>query len=212
MIGKVRGRVEHGLVPETELIAAAQSGDVAAYEKLVLLHEQTALRAAFLVVRDPKLAEDVSQEAFIKAYRSLGTFRAGAPFRPWLMRIVINQARNLNRADRSRAATAQRYGDELRSHGQGPSPESAVVETERRDRLLDAVARLRRDDQTAIHMRYFLELETDEIAHILGCAEGTVRSRVHRASRRLRVIIEEDYPDLVAEVALGAEKGTSSGE
>ena len=113
LIGKVNGRVEHGPAPETELIAAAQSGDIAAYEQLVLLHEQTALRAAFLVVRDPTLAEDVSQEAFIRAYRSLGGFRDGAQFRPWLMRIVVNQARNLNRADRSRAATAQRYGDEL---------------------------------------------------------------------------------------------------
>lgn len=86
-----------------------------------------------------------------------------------------------------------------------------MVETERRDRLLNAVARLRKDDQTAIHMRYFLELENGEIAQILGCAEGTVRSRVHRASRRLKSIIEKSYPDLVAEVVPGAEKGTRSG-
>lgn len=204
--------MEHGRVPETELIAAAQSGDIAAYEQLVLLHEQTALRASFLVVRDPSLAEDITQEAFIKAYRALGRFRAGKSFRPWLMRIVVNQARNVKRADRSRAATAQRYGDELRSDAQGPSPEAAVVETERRGRLLDAVARLRQDDQTAIHMRFFLELENGEIAQILGCAEGTVRSRVHRASRRLKVIIEESYPDLVLEVVSAAEKGMSSGE
>ena len=204
--------MEHGRVPETELIAAAQSGDIAAYEQLVLLHEQTALRASFLVARDPSLAEDITQEAFIKAYRALGRFRAGKSFRPWLMRIVVNQARNVKRADRSRAATAQRYGDELRSDAQGPSPEAAVVETERRGRLLDAVARLRQDDQTAIHMRFFLELENGEIAQILGCAEGTVRSRVHRASRRLKVIIEESYPDLVLEVVSAAEKGMSSGE
>ena len=164
------------------------------------------------MVRDSALAEDVTQEAFIRAYRSLGRFRAGAPFRPWLMRIVVNQARNFKRADRSRATTAQRYGDELRSDAQGPSLESTVVATERRDRLLDAMTRLRPDDQRAVHMRYFLELETSEIANILGCAVGTVRSRVHRASRRLKRIIEEGYPDLVADIVQTGEKGTSSGE
>lgn len=128
------------------------------------------------------------------------------------MRIVLNQARNLRRADRSRAATAQKYRAGLHSDAQSPSPESSVVVTERRDRLLDTVARLSRDDRTAINMRYFLELEAKEIAQILGCPEGTVRSRVYRALRRLKRIIEESYPDLSAVVVRAATGGVRGGE
>jgi RNA polymerase sigma-70 factor (ECF subfamily) len=87
-----------------------------------------------------------------------------------------------------------------------------VVATEPRDRLLDTVARLSRDDRTAINIRCFLELEAKEIAQILGCPGGTVRSRVYRALRQLKRIIEESYPDLSAEVVQAVTGGVRGEE
>ena len=170
---------------------------MAAYEELVRTHEQAAFRAAFLVLNDAGDAADVAQEAFIKAYHALGTFKRGRPFRPWLARIVTNQARNTMRSTRRREGLAERYIKSMPPSGTAQSPEAALLADERRSLILEAISKLGGKDQTVLHLRHFLEFSDGEIAEVMGYRPGTVRSRVHRASRRLKKIVDEQYPDLV---------------
>lgn len=192
----LRGRRGGGLDAVSEdarLIARARGGDIAAYEGLVRRYQDVAFRAACLITRDPVEAEDASQEAFVKAYRALGRFREGAPFGPWTLAIVANEARNGRKAASRRVGLSLRVAEEPRGDGV-PSPEAAVVASERRSELLQAVESLGEGDRAVICYRYFLELSEAETAEVLGCARGTVKSRLSRALARLRGVMgrEED--------------------
>ena len=155
-----------------------------AYEELVRRHQAVALRTAHLFAPDGD-ADDAVQEAFVKAHAALGRFRAGAPFRPWLLRIVANEARNRRRSAGRRAALALRSEDR-RPDDAAPSPESAVLADERRRWLLAGINDLRDEDRDVITARYFLELSEAEAAAVLGLPRGTVKSRLSRALARLR--------------------------
>ena len=156
-----------------------------AYEELVRRYQDVALRTAHLISPDGD-AEDAAQEAFVKAYAALGRFRSGAPFRPWLLRIVANEARNRRRSAGRRMGLVVRATEDRRSDDAAPSPESAVLATERRTQLIGAINALRDDDREVIGARYFLELSEAETAEALGIPRGTVKSRLSRALDRLR--------------------------
>ena len=156
-----------------------------AYEDLVRRHQAVAIRTAYVIAPDGD-AEDAVQEAFVKAYRALGRFRAGSPFRPWILRIVANEARNRRRSAGRRADLALRSVEDRRPGDAAPSPESAVLADERRRWLLAGVNGLRDDDREVIAARYFLELSEAETAEALGLPRGTVKSRLSRALGRLR--------------------------
>jgi RNA polymerase sigma-70 factor (ECF subfamily) len=133
-------------------------------------------------------AEDVAQDAFLKAYVALPRFRPEAPFRPWLLQIVANEARNRRRSAGRRAHLSIRAAadERLTSNRTAPSPESVALAEEQRAALLAAVGALRDEDRLAIAGRYFMDLSEGEIADMLGCARGTVKSRVSRGLARLR--------------------------
>ncbi|MFN2484370.1 MAG: RNA polymerase sigma factor [Candidatus Limnocylindria bacterium] len=177
---------------EDELVELAQAGDVAAYESLVRDYEAIAFRIAYLVTGDAAEAQDASQEAFVKAFRALRRFRRGAALRPWLLRIVANEARNRRRAAGRRAGLALRIAQDRPSGGAAPPPEVAVLAKERRDALLAAVNRLRDDERRVIGYRYFLDMSEADAAAALNWPRGTVKSRLSRAIARLRVAIAED--------------------
>jgi len=179
---------------EQAVALRAQRGDTEAFGLLVRAHEEAAFRAAYLIVRDADEAKDVAQEAFVRAYRSLGRFQAGRPFRPWLLRIVTNQAINNRRSAKRRTAAGERL--ERESSGITASPEADVVAGEQAARIWEAMAGLSADDQRLLYLRYFLDASEAEAAEAIGRPVGTVKSRSHRALKRLRAIIEERYPDL----------------
>jgi RNA polymerase sigma-70 factor (ECF subfamily) len=135
-------------------------------------------------------AEEVAQEAFVKAYYALPRFRLGSPFRPWLLRIVTNEARNRRKSSRRREGLALRLLASQPADQTAPSPEEQVVASERQDALLAAVNGLRDDERLTVGYRYFLGLSEEEAATALGCARGTVKSRLSRALARLRGILE----------------------
>jgi RNA polymerase sigma-70 factor (ECF subfamily) len=175
---------------DDELIERAKRGDVRSYEQLVERYQRIAVRTAYLVTRASQDAEDAAQEAFVKAYYALSRFRDGAPFRPWLLRIVTNEASNRVRSARRRDRLALRVAERDRPSGDAaPSPEAAALERERDRLLLDAVARLPRRDQQVIGYRYFLDLSEAEMAQALGVRPGTVKSRLSRAMGRLRRLL-----------------------
>jgi RNA polymerase sigma factor (sigma-70 family) len=178
---------------DAKLAERAREGDTAAYERLVRMHQAVAFRAAYLVTGNAQEAEDATQEAFVKAYRALNRFRPGAPFRPWLLTIVANEARNRRRSAGRRANLTLRAAQEG-SSAMAVSPEAAVVAAERREELLSSLGALSEGDRLVISCRYFLELSEEETAATLGCARGTVKSRLSRALVRLREVMgkEED--------------------
>jgi RNA polymerase sigma-70 factor (ECF subfamily) len=171
---------------EQRLLDRARGGDAAAYEELVRMHQQVAFRTACLVA-SPSDAEEAAQDAFVKAWRALPRFRAGAPFRPWLLAIVANEARTRRRAaGRREAWTLRAAREQMASGDAAQSPEVAILSGERRDELLAALARLGERDRTVLSLRYLLELPEREIAAVLACRPGTVKSRLSRATERLR--------------------------
>ena len=175
-------------------IAAARSGDGDAFALLVRRHQEVAFRAAYLVVGESAAAQDVAQEAFVRAYRGLASFRDGAPFRPWLLRIVTNLALNEVRGRGRRRNLFARIAD--LPGGAEPSPEPAVIAGETRDLLWRAIRDLKGDDQVVLYLRFYLDLSEAEIAGVIGRPPGTVKSRLHRAGERLRSVVEARYPEL----------------
>ena len=167
---------------EGELVALARRGDGDAYASLVRAHSDIAFRTAMLITQDAAEAEDAAQDAFVKAWRALGRFRDGEPLRPWLLAIVVNEARNRRRSAGRRQALALR----LTPHGETGSAEAEVLAGETRATLLGALGRLRDDDRLVLGCRYLLELTEAETAAALGVKAGTVKSRTFRALERLR--------------------------
>jgi RNA polymerase sigma factor (sigma-70 family) len=176
---------------DTELVERARKGDVHAYEDLVRRYQEAAVRVAYPIVGGPGEAEDAVQDAFVKAYFALDRFRPEMPFRPWLLRIVTNEARNRRKAVGRRVHLALRVAQDRASGGAVPSPEASVLEDEQRQTLLEAVSMLGEKDRVVITYRYFLEMSEEEMARTLGWARGTVKSRLSRAMRRLRGLLVE---------------------
>jgi RNA polymerase sigma-70 factor (ECF subfamily) len=170
---------------EQDLILKAKNGDVAAFEELVRTHRQIALRVAFLVVGDRTGAEDVAQEAFVKAYHALSRFRHESPFRPWLLRIVRNEALNQRRRHGRQERLSLRLANDPVSGGAAPSPETTVIIGSDRQAVLDAVNELPTRYRQVVAHRYLLGLSEAETAAALGIPTGTVKSRTARALARL---------------------------
>ena len=174
---------------EEELVERARHGDVTAYEQLVRTYLDLAARTAYVITGGAADAQDAVQEAFVKAYYSLGRFRGGAPFRPWLLRIVANEAINRRRAARRQIGLALRAAEGRLQDDAVPSPEGAALAQDEHRRLVGAMNRLRPEDRLIIAYRYWFDLSESEMADALGCARGTVKSRLSRALARLRDVV-----------------------
>ncbi|WP_431960215.1 RNA polymerase sigma factor [Actinacidiphila sp. bgisy160] len=173
------------------MIARVRAGEREAYAELVRLHADVAHRTAVLLGAGSD-AEDVVQVSFVKAYRALATFREGAAFRPWLLRIVANEARNAGRAARRlRSAVERNAALEALPPAADDDPESLAVSRERRAELLAAVQALSEPHRMVVTCRYLLDLDEEETATVLGWPRGTVKSRLHRALARLRAGLGE---------------------
>jgi RNA polymerase sigma factor (sigma-70 family) len=174
---------------EAELISRSRDGDRDAYGMLVARHQQVAFRCAHVVCGDAAEAQDAAQEGFIKAYTSLRRFREGAPFRPWLLTIVANEARNRRRSAGRREHLAVRVLDAAPA-GQAPGADVAVLAGARRATLVAGLEALSADHREVLVLRYLLDLSEQECAAVLGCRPGTVKSRHARALDRLRAVLE----------------------
>ncbi|MDF2710859.1 MAG: sigma-70 family polymerase sigma factor [Nonomuraea muscovyensis] len=169
---------------DDEAVTRSLAGDLSAYEALVARYSALAHRTAALLGAGDE-AEDVVQEAFVKAYRHLASFRRDAPFRPWLLRIVANETHNLTRSRGRRSELAVRLGAGVETAAPD-DPAGAAVDTDRRARLLRAVRALPEGERRAVVCRYFLQLTEAETAEVLDLPVGTVKSRTHRGLARLR--------------------------
>ena len=178
---------------DDDLVSAARGGDATAFTALVERHRRDALRVAYGIADGE--ADDVAQDAFLKAYRHLDRFRPGGSFRAWLLTIVANEARNRRRSFLRRSALALRVRDDAGADAVGgEDPADVALRQARRQHVLDAVARLSDRDRQVLALRYFAGLSEAEMASELGCAPGTVKSRLARAMARLRTELGEESP------------------
>ena len=164
----------------------AKHGDERALEELVRAHEEAAFRLAYVITGNAAEAEEAAQQGFIKAWRAFGRFRSSRPFRPWLLRIVANEARNRRRSSGRRAALAVRAAAGRVSGDAAPSPEDVVVAADESRRLLEALDALPEPARLVLACRYLLDLSEAETAAALRIRRGTVKSRTARALAVLR--------------------------
>lgn len=178
-----------------DLIALAQGGDRDAYAELVRRNRDVAYRVAYVISGSAADAEDAVQEAFVRAFRALDRFRPGAEFRPWLLTIVGNQARNARRSAGRRLHYEARLGHQVSAAPTYVAPESEAEIAELRQLLLDAVNGLPAKERVVVGLRYFLDLSEREAAQAAGIPVGTVKSRLSRAMGRLRELLSEETKD-----------------
>jgi RNA polymerase sigma-70 factor, ECF subfamily len=188
---------------DLSLVRRVQRGDKGAFDALVLKYQHKLVKLVMRYVRNPAEAEDIAQEAFIKAYRALPQFRGDSAFYTWLYRIAINTAKNAvvsrdrspieYNVDRNSTDSDESYDMQGRMKD-SETPEGLVLTDEIRSTVNGAIAALPEDLRTAIVLRELEGLSYEEIAEAMACPVGTVRSRIFRAreaiDRRLREVFE----------------------
>ncbi|HET7875862.1 MAG TPA: sigma-70 family RNA polymerase sigma factor [Methylomirabilota bacterium] len=179
---------------ESELIRRCQAGDVAAFEPLVEKYRQRVWRLAYQVLRDREEAWDCAQEAFVRAFHSIGSFRGQSAFYTWLFRITVNLATDRHRARgaQARAFGSERVGEDewaRTTRDPGPGPEDTAARAEQRERIRRALDALPPKARTIIMLSDVEGLSYREIAEVLNCPIGTVMSRLHNARKRLRALL-----------------------
>jgi RNA polymerase sigma-70 factor (ECF subfamily) len=170
---------------DLELVRRAQKNERGAFDLLVLKYQHKVVKLVARLLRDPTEAEDVAQEAFVKAYRALGSFRGDSAFYTWLYRIAVNTARNsiasrrpldyeaeLSESEQNNVAARLKHDD---------TPEATVLSEEIHQTVNQAIEQLPEDLRTAIVLREIEGLSYEEIAAAMDCPVGTVRSRIFRA-------------------------------
>jgi RNA polymerase sigma-70 factor (ECF subfamily) len=173
---------------DRQLVARAQRGDKRAFELLVEKYQRKLARLLSRFIRDPAEVEDVTQEAFIKAYRALPAFRGDSAFYTWLYRIGINTAKNYLMAMGRRAPTSTEVeADEAEGFDEGEqlrdinTPESVLLSNEIAETVNSTIEKLPEELRTAIQLRELEGMSYEDIARVMDCPIGTVRSRIFRA-------------------------------
>ena len=186
------------------MIARAQAGDATAYETLVRRYQTLAFRTAWLITGEQATAEDATQNAFLKGWQAIDRFSlkrvhdgesTKSPFRPWLLRIVANEARNRLRAELRHPLIALDDAPERSDPSSESDPEESTLTLETNQALAGALNLLSPEDRQVIAMRYLLDLSEREMAAALGVPPGTVKSRLARALRRARTMLEPDVEE-----------------
>jgi len=172
---------------DEELVLRVQQGDKSAYDLLVIKYQHRIIQLVNRYIKDPSDAQDVAQEAFIKAYRALGNFRGESAFYTWLYRIAINTAKNYLMSRSRRSADAQVDVLDAEQIEKAPqlqgmeTPERQLLNEEIVETIKTAIAKLPEEMRVAIMLREFEGMSYEEIAEAMDCPVGTVRSRIFRA-------------------------------
>ena len=174
---------------DSDLVARARAGDSASFGALVGRYQKAALRLAAAVSGSTDDAADIAQEAFVKAHRSLPRLTEPAMVRPWLLRIVANEAKNHLRGRERRRRRDDRYGSWVVSAV--PDPEASALSADEARGLAEALGRIGTRDRQVLGYRYFAGLSEVETAAAVGVPVGTVKSRTARALTRLRTELEK---------------------
>ena len=174
------------MMEEKDLICRAARGDAEAFRQLVEAYQTPAYRLAARMC-GPDSAEDVTQEAFLAAWRGLPQFRGDCRFSTWLYRLVSNAAIDCLRREKKHRDTGD--VDDLELPDGGPSPQEQAERSDTRDAVRRALDRLSPEHRQVLLLRFMQELDYGEIARALNVSEGTVKSRINRAKSKLREVL-----------------------
>ena len=189
---------ESASVGERRLVAQAKSGCSTAFGELYERHRLKVYHAAFRILRNRQDAEDAAQRSFERAFINLAGFRGDSTFSTWIVRIATNEALMMLRQRRAAVISEisnddARWARALDPADERPTPEEAVVESERRTVVIKAISRLRQSLRTVILLREFQGLTSAETARLLGLTVSTVKARTHHARRYLRKYLQRKY-------------------
>ena len=180
-------------VDEKQAIQRLKNGDISGLEFLVACHQVKAMRTAYLITRDLGLAEDIVQDSFLQAFRSIRGFDATRPFEPWFLRSVVNASvKTMQRS--ARQVQVGDESDEARLAELAPRVESVEVQVESievQKQIWDAMQKLSPRQRAVVVQRYFLEMSEKEMAEAAGSAVGTVKWMLNAARERLRGLLSE---------------------
>jgi RNA polymerase sigma-70 factor (ECF subfamily) len=187
---------------DRDLVARCQAGDEAAFDELVRRHQQRAVNVAWQLLRDREDAVEVAQDAFVSVYRNIAGFRNECEFTTWLHRIVVNLARNRHRWWHRRGREQTMSLDAPLATDDGPlerqfavvapGPQAEAAQAEFVEQVTAAMGRLPRKYREALVLRNVEELSYEEIATVLRCSVGTVKSRIARGREKLRETMSDE--------------------
>jgi len=192
LLSLAAARAESGRAPavsgdDAEDVRACQRGDREAFDRLVERYQRTVYRLCYRYVDNHEDANDLAQETFLRAYRSIGRFRGDSAFSTWLYRIAVNTCLNFRSARRPSAAL---LSDTLADRGEGA--QAAVERQDEARRVRAAVARLPERQRATLVLKVYQELTHEEVAAILGSSVGTVKANLFHALRNLRKLLENE--------------------
>jgi len=178
---------------DLSLVRRAKKGDYRAFDLLVLKYQSRVIATAFKFVKEKQLAEDIAQEAFIKSYKSIDSFREESSFYTWVYRIAVNTAKNYLVSSKRRdelvisdlSTDDSFYPEKL----DVDSPQEILKASELRDLIFETLSSLGEETRTALSLREFDGLSYEEIAEIVQCPVGTVRSRIFRGREMIEEVV-----------------------
>ncbi|MBM3924996.1 MAG: sigma-70 family RNA polymerase sigma factor [SAR202 cluster bacterium] len=173
---------------ESEVVRRCQNGDQEAFRLIVERYSGVLGGTAYLMTRDRAQVDDLLQETFLLAWRGIGTLRASGNLKAWLVRILVNKVISERRKKRVMEAELV----EVESKAGDSNSEELVLADEERQRIRGALETLPEAQRQVTVLRYFADLTIPEVARVLGCREGTVKSRLHRALAQLRTVLQSE--------------------
>jgi RNA polymerase sigma-70 factor (ECF subfamily) len=182
---------------EIRLIKRAQDGDPAAFEALVIMYDRQVLRLAYRLVNNLEDARDIYQDVFLLVYRKLSSFRFESEFYTWLYRIVVNQCINFRKWRRRRQAAALTEPDTASSFSARrfdsgePNPEDGVIHREAGAKIQLALTHLSEKQRAVFVLRHFHDMKLQDIARSMGCADGTVKNYLFRATQKMQELLRD---------------------
>lgn len=184
--------MEQSIDNESEVLAAAARGDRKAFGQLVRAYQRRAYAAAYSLVGNRDDALELSQDAFVKAFKAMKRFDLSMPFYPWLHRIVRNTSLNHLKKKKRRGESSldEMMESGFDAHDPGHGPDDAASRLELLKHIKRAMDELTPEQQEILRLRHFMELSYGEIATSLEIPQGTVMSRLHGARKKLRIIME----------------------
>ena len=166
------------MIDEQDAVRRCQLGDREAFRPIVERYGDVLMGTVYLMTHDRAVSEDLVQEAFVRAWKGIGTFRLGQPVKPWLVRIAVNQALN--------ARARRRLPVEPLAEAQSGAEDPALGRADDEDQVRRALDQLSDDHRRVVVLRYFADLSTAEVANAERVREGTVKSRLSRALEQMR--------------------------
>jgi RNA polymerase sigma-70 factor, ECF subfamily len=177
---------------DVEAVRRMKRGGIEGLEVLVTRYQVRAVRAAYLVVQDPSLAEDVAQEAFLRIFQRIHSFNESRSFEPYLMRSVVNGALNVVKKNGREIPLDCEHGELERLLNRAVSVEARAEADELQEQILAAIKKLPLRQRTAVVQRYYLEMSENEMAQALDAPVGTVKWLLNAARKRLRSLLDPE--------------------